>query len=167
MTQLFRHSFLLILCTFSGLTLLPQASLAAVHMNQPVKAPQDPAKLRLSLDVATLMYKPELERLKEKLIAQSLRKTPPEAAEPFRRSMEELLDLDDILARYASTQATYYSTAELEALKSFMSTPAGQSVMSKLPTVMTQMQLDRQQYFEKVLKSVLENNVLQRLRRRQ
>jgi len=109
------------------------------------------------------LFRKEIIDLKEALIANALKNVPLRQRPDFQKKLAGEIRVDKILNLYALTLEKYYTEAELKALRTFMADDTNRQMLEKLPTVLGQMGLNRQEYLNIVLENFLRRELLEKL----
>lgn len=152
--------------------------LAATAPKPTKQAPQEKAEpkekelpLRLHQKAGPLarstaeLFRADATALKTAIIEKSLANVPLIERAKFRKGLEKELSVDKILNLYGLTLEQYYTEAELKSLRTFMADPTNRSMLEKLPNVLDQMGMDRQQYLNAVLEDYLQRELFDKLQK--
>lgn len=108
------------------------------------------------------MFRPELVELRDALVNRALNRLPVDERASRRPAFEAYINIEQMLSLYTQVLVKYFSKQELKALRTFMADDTGRAVLEKLPAVMGEMQLKRQEYLQGTLREILQKEVLEK-----
>ena len=169
-----------------ALTLAPQGAFAGVKIGASTMTMPPSTKPQLPQDTQTIaeatgqkplptakasplarsvaeLFRKDVEELKTVLIERSLVNVPPAEKATYRRQLDRELQTNKVLNLYGLTLEKYYTEDELKALRTFMGDDTNRAMLEKLPTVLSQMGFDRQQYLNQVLENFLKRELFDKL----
>ncbi len=159
--------FFLLISIFLLLTTTAQAEVrigsSQITKKEQSSKPKTSRPSHLARSVAE-MFRYEATELRDTLINRSLKAVPKSKQKENRKELEKHIDIGHILNLYAKTLHSYYTEDELKALRTFMADETNRQMLEKLPIVMSQMGLDRQQYLNTVLQNMLQKEMIDKLK---
>lgn len=144
----------------------PPENTTATQADQPNTPPPPENKPQKASPLARStaeLFRREIVELKEALIKKSLRNAPKSRRDDFRQKLGREIKIEKILNLYALTLEKYYTEDELKALRTFMAEDTNRQMLEKLPAVLSQMGLDRQDYLNMVLENFLRRELFEKL----